>query len=363
LRSSHRRILGSILSQPTAPFHEDAVVACVRTWAKGRGLSFRRDAAGNVLLGYRGVPGGGRPRWLFAAHMDHPGFVVRRRRRQTVWADFIGHVHPTYFPRSRVRLFCPDGEVIATVSRLRKVRGREFPSCALELTSQVDVPAGTVGMWDLPAVRFHGGRIAARACDDLAGVAAVLCAMDDLVRRAARADVTALLTRAEEAGLIGAMAACEQRTMPRRAWIVGVEASRAQPWAPLGGGAVIRVGDRMRTFDPLLTAHVASVAGQLARRDRRFRCRRHLMPGGTCESTVYSMSGRTAAALCLPLANYHNMGPGGRIAPERIDTSDFESLVKLLAALALGGEPAETGRDTRDRLDRLFRRRRGLLNG
>jgi hypothetical protein len=104
--------------------------------------------------------------------------------------------------------------------------------------------------------------------------------------------------------------------------------------AGLGDGVVVRVGDNVRTFDPALTAHVTGVARDLARRDRRFRHVRQLMPGGTCESTIYSLWGCTAAAVCIPLANYHNMGDDARIRPEQVHLDDFENTVKLLIALA-----------------------------
>ena len=44
------------------------------------------------------------------------------------------------------------------------------------------------------------------------------------------------------------------------------------------------------------------------------------MPGGTCEATVYDAYGYTAAAVCIPLGNYHNMDRGKKkIGPEYID--------------------------------------------
>jgi hypothetical protein len=186
-------------------------------------------------------------------------------------------------------------------------------------------------------------------------------------------------TGAEEAAFIGAMAGCDllcrgpygrggaagtaatrqrQRgALPKRALIVAIETSAAQPAAKLGDGVIVRVGDRVRTFDIELTAHVSAVAERLAKRDRTFRHSRQLMPGGTCESSAYAVWGYTATGLCIPLGNYHNQGRG-RIEPERIDLDDFANLVKLLVALAADKTtPADTAAAFRRRLNELLRTR------
>jgi len=358
MKKPHLEILRCLLSVPTAPFREEAVVERVRQWARRRGVGFRRDAAGNVLLSLPTRLRTRRGGWVFAAHMDHPGFVARRRRGRTLWADFIGSVDRAYFPGARVRFFWPGGEVAGTVRALRPLSEKPWLSCRVELDAPAPVPGEAVGMWDLPAMRLRGKRLSSRACDDVVGSAAVVCALDEIVSRRIRADVRVLLTRAEEAAFIGALAACRKGSLGRRARIVAVETSRAQPGAGLGEGVVVRVGDRTRTFDASLTAHVSAVAEGLARRDRTFRYVRRLMPGGTCESTVYGLWGYAATGLCLPLANYHNQGPRGRIAPEQVHADDFASLVRLLVALAAErSTPAGTDAALKRRLRALLARR------
>ena len=357
-------ILRDVLSLSTAPFCEEAVVEYVRRFADARGLTFRQDQGGNVVLRYRKTAARGRRplRWVFAAHMDHPGFVAARRRGRTLWARFLGSVEKRYFPGSRARFFAPGGEIAGTVETVRKSPDGMGFSVRLTLDRPADVPPGTVGMWDFPAMRIRGGRLSARACDDLAGVASVLCALDALSRRGVAADVTGLLTRAEESGFVGALAACRDRTIPHTALLVAIEASAAQPEAPLGSGVVVRVGDRTRTFDPSLTAHVDAVAKDLTRHHRDFRYGRHLMPGGTCESTVYAAWGYTTTAVCIPLGNYHNRGRNDRIAPEQIDLGDFASLVQLLTGLAESkAAPADTDAKLRAALTYRLRRYGSLL--
>lgn len=362
MKPGHLKILRSLLSEPTAPFHEQGVARQVWRWARRRGVAFGRDAGGNVLLEYRRGRGGGVP-WVFSAHMDHPGFVARRRRGRVLWADFIGSVRREYFPGSRVRFFPPGGEVPAVIAGTRKIKDTPWFACRLALAAPAAVPAGTIGTWDLPAMRLRGNRLASRACDDAVGSAAVVCAIDEIVSRRLDARVLGLLTRAEEAAFIGAMAACESGSIPRGARVIALETSSARPGAALGDGVVVRVGDKMRTFDPSLTAHVWAVAQALTRRDRSFRCIRRLMSGGTCESTAYAAWGHTAAALCIPLGNYHNQGRGGAIAAERIHLDDFASLVKLLVALAADRRgPADTDRALRRHLRKILRARGGYLN-
>jgi len=361
VNARHLNLLRTLLSQPTAPFHEAAIVLQARRWAEGRGVSFARDSSGNVLLRYR--KGRAAPvRWVFSAHMDHPGFVARRQRGEQLWADFLGSVRREYFAGSRVRFFAPRGEVVARIVGVRKPANSPWLACRLKLGQAAEVPAGSIGMWDLPAVRIRGKRLAGRACDDVVGTAAVLCAMDEIASRRLSADVTGLLTRAEEAAFIGAMAACETGSIPQDAMIVAMETSAAQPAARLGDGVVVRVGDRVRTYDPSLTGHVSAVAESLRKRDRRFRYARQLMPGGTCESTAYAMWGYVATGLCLPLGNYHNQGKAGRIAAEQIHLDDFASLVKLLVALAVDRRrPGDADAMLRGQLQRLLRTRRKFL--
>ncbi len=361
MNRTHLTILKTILSQPVSPFHERAIVAEVRRWAQRRAVAFSRDRAGNVVLRYHRGRRRGAP-WVFTAHMDHPGFVTTRRRGREVWAHFRGSVKPRYVLASRVRLFAPGGEVCGTIVTRRAIKPPPWWSCRLVLDAPAVVPPGTIGMWDLPAFSRRGRRVSARACDDPAGTAAVLCAIDRIAAAGAHANVMGLLTRAEEAGFVGALAACRLGTIPPDALVVGIEASQAQPAAPLGGGVVLRAGDRRRTFDPSLDAHLSAVAAALARKRRSFRFTRQLMPGGTCESMVYNLFGYRAAALALPLGNYHNMGADGRIRPERIDLGDFASLIELLAALAtVDRSPDEADAALRGRLEKLLDERKRFL--
>ena len=352
--------LEALLRIPTVPFREERVVEWIERLADARGWRRRRDGAGNIRLDH----GPGRPDWFFVAHMDHPGFVVVSQRGRSIAAQFRGSVHDEFFPGARVCFFTPQGEVRARVRSVAPDPRSPFRLCRLERLSGGAVPPDSVGMWDFPAVRRRGRTIAARGCDDTAGVAAALYAFDRAggERHAAR-KVAVLLTRGEEAGFAGALWAAAHGTIPRRTSVVSIEASKTHAEAPLGGGAVIRVGDRRSVFDPGLTAQLWSAAEMVASSsDRRFR--RQLMAGGTCEATVFQAFGYRAAAVCLPLGAYHNMGEKGRLAPEWIHLDDFDGLVDLLAEIVR--HPPRPRHDPAERraYERLLRsRRKYLLDG
>lgn len=353
-------VLRELLSAPTAPYHEQAVIVKVHDWASRCGVEFRQDKFGNVVLHHR--QGRAKTRWFFEAHMDHPGFLVKRCHGLSVEAEFLGSVRTEFFPSSRVRLYAPEGSHVAIVQSVKKSKSSPFLQCSLKLRRPAVIPAETIGMWDLPDMRLNGKRLSSRGCDDVVGCAGVLCAIERIIAAGFDCDVTGLLTRAEEVGFIGTLAACRDGTIPADALVVGIETSKAQPAGRLGSGVVVRVGDAVRTFDPSLTAHVTAVAAEAAKRDATFRFTRQLMPGGACESSAYLMMGYQTTGLCIPLGNYHNMGPGGKIASEQVDMDDFENLVRLLVALASDrGSVRQTDEKLRQRLNDILTTRGGYF--
>ena len=322
------KLLRRILAQPTAPFCEQAVAAEVRRWADEHGFAVEADRFGNVQIAYS--RGRRATRWVVHAHMDHPGFVATRRRGQAVWCEFRGGVREEYFVGSRVRFLTADGEVCGTIETARLDRTTRFRRCRVALDEVAAVRAGDMGVWDMPAVRRRGRFVDARACDDLACVAAALAMLERLAAEKRNANVTVWLTRAEEVGFGGTLAAMNADSLDRDAWYIGLETSKAMPAAKLGEGVAIRVGDRMMGFDPALGYALAQTAQQLATDDANFKFSRALMDGGGTETSALVCAGYRAAALALPLGNYHNMGQDGQIAPERIAFDDYCAMVTLL---------------------------------
>src|SRR5256885_3653102 len=152
--------------------------------------------------------------------------------------------------------------------------------------------------------------------------------LDRLARKPAKSTVAVLLTRAEEEGFIGAIAASKEPKLLRKSdRIIAIETSAMQPYAPQGKGAIVRIGDRTSVFNSALSYFITQKAEDLKKKDRSFQYQRALMPGGTCEATVYDVYGFVAGSICVALSNYHNMDTAKRrIGPEYIDVGDWNNM-------------------------------------
>ncbi|MGC4032726.1 MAG: hypothetical protein QM754_13545 [Tepidisphaeraceae bacterium] len=318
-------LLTELTAIPTAPFAEQNVLAYVRAWSRQRGYRVTADAAGNLLVAKPGRSK--KPRVVLVAHADHPGFVAGDLiDGKTFKANFFGGVHSKYFVGSRVRFFTDAGEIVATVTEVDSDGVR--PTGAT-LKAAKFVPPHSIGMWDVGGPKVKGQKFHCRVCDDLAGLAAGLAALDASDNPAAPNAV--LVTRGEEEGFIGAIAAMTGGLLRQTDRLVSIETSAEQPYARQSDGMIIRVGDRTSIFNSAFTRFLGTRAEELQKADAAFKFQRALMPGGTCEATVFDAYDYTAAAVCVPLGNYHNMNTAtGKIAAEYVDLRDWRSLVTLL---------------------------------
>jgi putative aminopeptidase FrvX len=341
-------ILQTLCSVPTAPFAEERVVAYVREFVRRRKkLSLRADRWGNLLIELKGRGKGRHPRWVFTAHMDHPGFVAREMiDPRHLRADFRGWVKVEYVRGTSVRFFDRDREIRGTVTETT-VENYDQRAVPHEVIVEVEGPVavGSPGMFDQGEGRYEEGKFYCRGCDDLGGAAACLEMLDQLHRKPPKSPVAMLLTRAEEEGFIGCIAVCKDgKLLKKTDRVVAIECSSVQPVAPQGAGVILRVGDRTSVFNSALTYFLGQQAEELKKSDSNFQWQRALMPGGTCEATVYDIYGYTAASLCVALGNYHNMDPAReQIGPEFIDVSDWKNMVKLFVRLANHGEKFKPG--------------------
>lgn len=362
-----RRLLQTLLIQPTAPFREHYVRAVIEATARRLDLRTRRDRFGNVYVAYR--QGRSAP-IAFTAHMDHPGFevLVGGRRPQ---ARLLGGVKASHLRAARV-VFHPDprsargrahavaapagvrGRVVSVHSH--RPRGARRPVVEIECTCRAHVEPGSFGYFDLPGFELQRGRLASKALDNLVSCGAILAVMARLRRRRSAADLLGVFTRAEEVGFVGAGGVLRSRALAASRPLVVLESSQASAQAPIGSGPVLRVGDRMTSFGPEMDVWLADRAAELARRRKRFRYQRALMTGGACEASLYVLHGRRVGALALPLGNYHNMTPRGGIGPEFISPEDFDNLMLLMEHLC--ARPPEPGvvRTRRAELDAVYAR-------
>jgi endoglucanase len=294
-------LLRSILAQPTAPFHEDAVRAEITMQlAQLPRVTLEQDDFGNVIACYHGCSD--HQEYAFAAHMDHPGFVGD---------EFLGGVPEANRANGRTRDF------------------------------------GAFAMWDLPTCEVRDGLVHSRACDDLIGCAAIVALFQELEQRDAEATVYGLFTRAEEVGFVGAIQLARSGRVPKDLTIVSLEtSSMSAPGCAMGAGPIIRVGDRTSIFDDAATATFVQLATAA-----KLPFQRCLMSGGTCEATAYQLYGYRTAALCVALGNYHNCAPAEQIAAEYVSLADTAGMVELMRLAAMNEQPADPHRALRERLE------------
>lgn len=381
-RVEHLNWLIEITQIPTAAGREWRVLEWIRRWTAQRpDLKLTADAAGNLVVGFADPGAADQPPLWITAHTDHPAFVLTRIVSPSVIElEFRGGVMDVFFENAPVTVYTKTGDpVLATLGGETTPRYPGMKCYLAELdgadASGEALRPGDVGTWRLPSAEVVGDILHTHGCDDLSAVASALCTLD--VLRVARAagervgHVSLLFTRAEEIGFIGAIAACKLGTIPRDARVVALENSRSFADSPIGGGPIVRVGDRISTFSPSLTAACAAraeetfvnaaqpLASQTVAAAKTTESRpwqRKLMAGGACEASVFCAYGYNATCLCLPLGNYHNMaylaelqagtydkaklGPA-RAAREYISVSDFHALNDLLVAISLRLPPTD----------------------
>jgi putative aminopeptidase FrvX len=333
------KVASRLMRQPAVAYHEQGVWTEVEAICAEHGLACGADRWGNRLVTLATAPK--RRPFVLVAHMDHPGFEIVRRLGPGRWkARFLGGVGDAWFKRG-VPVWLMPGGIAATLGK-RLGKARDFEVIAKTQEAQAGPPTSrrggrTVprfGVWEMEDFAVRRGRIHGRACDDLIGVATILAMLIELKRRRARVHVVGLITRAEEVGFQGALAAVADGALPRNALVVSLETSKEIPPVRMGGGVILRVGDRASIFDTQATRFLAEVAGDWQRRDPLFRFQRALMSGGTCEATVFQEFGLQTAAVCVALGHYHNCAPGNRIRAEYVSLADAVGMARLLGAAA-----------------------------
>lgn len=339
LREKIFHLSKQFLAIPTSPFREHRIREFIVEFCRQRSLKYNQDDAGNLIVTY----GSDYKNTVFGfeAHMDHPGFIAEKdSTRNRLTALFYGGVNEEYFKGSHAVFFTENGPVKAVVTKTEFEK--QVPRRRCRLQTEGPVPAGTLGMWDLPACRIRGDLLHSRACDDLVGCISVLAMLEELHRRKIRKKVLAIFTVAEEVGFQGTIHLCVNKHIPKNTKLIAIETSSELPSAKIGDGVVIRVGDRRSIFTPGLTAFLTDTAQNLKSHDKTFQYQRKLMDGGTCESTMYNRFGYTNAAVCIPLGNYHNHNrKTKRIAAEYVSLSDLENMVKLFIDIVKKGSQSD----------------------
>ena len=335
-------VLRRIAAPPTAPYHEWQVLDAIRAELEGGGISTRTDSFGQVHA--RVWAGAAKRALVFAAHTDHPAFEIIEASGRTGKARVLGGFRQRVFPSDVAVTVHEDtgGASFAAVlsDPVTDIEPLHNSTTVCRIRGDRPLAVGQFAMLDLPAADVAGDEIRMRAADDLAGCALIVLALLGLRDERAPHDVHAVFTRAEETGLYGARLAAEDKLLPRDAYVVSVEASRALPGAEAGRGVVVRAGDFHNTFSNEAERYLRVARERLA--ERGIPAQRALLVGGTCEASSFVRLGWTATGLALPNVNYHNAGSDGGFAPEIVRLTDLLSGIALgIEASLAAGEDAE----------------------
>ena len=337
-RSDLLNLLGKILPLPTAPFHEHFVRSFLCQELKKADIDFQQDSYGNIVAG-----GGDKKNSMaYVAHMDHPGFEIARVKGNRVEADWFGGVDARYFIGARVVIYDQSSGAIRARGAVEEIS--KSPQGRVEkMTLRIKGSAarGDFGTWDLVPFRRRGELIYTKGADDLVGCAVILCALKKLKKRGIRNGIRGIFTRAEEQGFIGTLGMIQSGFFPASTRIISVETSKALPGVVLGGGPVIRLGDRTSMFHHQMVLFMDHVARETQKKARYFLYQRRVMDGGTCEATPYQLKGHITGGVAVPLRNYHNQGKK-RIGPEVVHLKDVEGAVRFLIEMTIRMEEFET---------------------
>ena len=335
------RALSEISAYPTAAFYEARVARYILGELQRLGLPVERDSYGNIIATYAGPGAPDSGGMALVAHMDHPAFELLEVTGKRARARLLGGVNQQCFSRPvPVRIF----PAIASASGAQEeglpgqVIGYEVPTDGSRLLLDMELetelsgfePGSYFGIWGLPQIEVREGLAYMRAVDDLAGCAAILLTLEQLVERQVQSLCYGVFTRAEEVGLLGATLLASAEMLPKDTVIVSLETSKTLPGAEIGAGPVIRVGDRVQTFDGKAEAALHAAWSSMQRENPDVKVQRQLMSGGTCEATIFYLTGYPTTAMALPLGNYHNVSPVFTIDPEYISVNDLATEVELL---------------------------------
>ena len=362
-------LLRGLGSCPATPFFEGLPSRYIMETLRRAGVDYYRDEFGNIVAHVPATAESSGPPVAFVAHMDHPGFEVVEIEGTGAVARAIGGVPAASLTKTMpIFVLAPDGTRVPGVTEPHEdtVDPNDRTSDRLvrvRLDETIDLEPPLPVVFDLANFALDGDMIRMRAVDDLAGCAAILAAMEGVLREDPATDVYGVFTRAEEGGLFGARLMAEAGTLPKEAVIVSVESSAVIPGVVQGAGPVIRTGDALTTFDSEAERVLTSAVASIRRREPGFRAQRQLMSGGVCEATAFSSAGYAVTGVAFPLGNYHNAtttipDPEGGVAEEFIRVSDYLGGVELLAEAAMlpGGwdrAPSRLGEvpdDVRERL-------------
>lgn len=328
--------LKSLVETHAPSGYEGPVRAVVRTAWADLVDTMEQDGLGSLIGVKRATePTEPRRKIMLAAHMDEIGLMVRE-----VVDGFI-YVHRISGIDNRLMLAQPvlvhgretlPGVVAAVPPHLLKADQRtKYPGYD-ELIVDVGLPAAEVEALvrvgdlitpDVPMLELQNNRLAAKAFDDRACVAAVTACLHHLQGMRHSWDVYATATVQEETGLLGARTAA-YHIAPDLAIAMDVTFA-SQPGvdqddaSEMGGGPALGIGPN---FHPKLVERIKDTAKRY-----EIKLQDDIIPGASgtdAWSIQVSLSGIPTALLSIALRSMHS-------PVETLDLRDVERLGRLLA--------------------------------
>lgn len=321
--------------------HEAPIREVIREAWRGLTDAQEQDKLGSLI----GIKRASQPlnpprRIMLAAHMDEIGMMVRE-----IVDGFI-YVHRISGVDNRVMLAQPvmvhgkrplPGVVASAPPHMLTTEARKKYPTFDELVIDVGLPADEVNQLvslgdlitpDVPLLELNGKRVAAKAMDDRACVAAVTLCLDLLQGMQHRWDVYATATVQEETGLYGARTAAYQ-IKPDIAIALDVTFApqngvEADDTSEIGGGPALAMGPN---FHPNLVEKIRETA-----KFHEIKVQDDVIPGASgtdAWSIQVAREGIPTALLSIPLLNMHS-------PVETCDLRDIERAGRLLAHFIAG---------------------------
>ncbi len=324
---------------PTTSFHENRVSDYIKNKLTEFEIDFKEDEWGNIEAFIKGQK---KEEVVFISHMDHPGFEIIEKLDENLYkARTLGGLPKlSDVENTKIKIYDkfsenkgylkPFNEPSSNDSRYKSSNrwlNNEFVSVEVEL-KELNFPVPVV--FDLPKPKISNDQIITPVADDLAGCALILEMLRSLKVSQNNYSIRGIFSRAEEVGLYGARLIAKSGRINKDSIIVSIETSSELPGAISGSGPIIRTGDITTTFDNSGEIILLSSVKQLVDQDKEFLFQRQLMSLGGCEATAFSAFGYKVTGISLPLINWHNANPEGKVEPERISITDYQNALNIM---------------------------------
>jgi putative aminopeptidase FrvX len=343
MEPSSLALLKSLLDSPGPSSFESAPARIWRADAEKFADQVRVDTGGNS---YATVNGTGKPRIMFAGHIDEIGVMITHIDDEGfLYFDTIGGWDSQVFVGQRVLLIGQAGLVTGVIGKkaihLMEKEDREKVSKTTDLwidigaANRADATArvriGDAGVLAAGVQEFPGGKLVSRSLDNRIGAFVVLEALRLLARERPTASVTAVATSQEEIAYTGGGARTSATGLEADVAIV-VDVTHATDYpgmekkhhgdVKLGGGPILSRGSAINSavFNLLVQVADAEKIPYTLQAAPRW-------TGTDADAIFTAHRGVATGLVSVPLRYMHSPN-------EMIALNDVEQAARILAAFA-----------------------------